>query len=73
MIAMSKLALFALLLTIPACALAADEGSQTVGGMRYATANYDLVVWSAGHFAIKVGGAWMPGCVALNVGNVPEY
>lgn len=53
--------------------LAAEEGSQTVGGMRYQTANYQLVMWGAGHFALKVGGSWMPGCVCLNLGSVAQY
>ncbi|MEI6503378.1 MAG: hypothetical protein WCP21_20385, partial [Armatimonadota bacterium] len=54
-------------------ACAAEESSQTVGDMRYSTANYQLVLWSAGHFALKVGGSWMPGCTCLNVGNAAQY
>jgi hypothetical protein len=64
----------ALLIALAAGAgLAADENSQTVGDMRYGSANYQLVLWSAGHFAIKVGGSWMPGCVCLNVDSVAQY
>lgn len=37
------------------------------------TDNYRLVVFGAGHFAIDVGGIWMPGCVCLDVNGVPQY
>ncbi|MHB8993658.1 MAG: hypothetical protein ACYC63_00240 [Armatimonadota bacterium] len=70
---MRMLTLLALLMAAPAFVLAAEEGAQAVGGMRYATPSYQLVLWSAGHFAVKVGGSWMPGCVALNVGNIAQY
>ena len=57
----------------PSASAADAEGAQTIGEVRYATPNYQLVLWSAGHFALKVGGSWMPGCVCLNLGNVAQY
>ncbi len=52
---------------------AQEAGAQTIPGPKYHTANYELVVFNAGHFALKVGGMWMPGCVCLNVNGVPQY
>jgi hypothetical protein len=49
------------------------EGSQTIGSLEHRTPNYELSVFRAGHFAIKIGGVWMPGCICLNVNGVPQY
>ena len=42
-----------------------DLGAQTIPGVKYETMNYRLEVFTAGHFALQVGGSWMPGCVCL--------
>lgn len=67
------LSLLLALLPPLSAAFAVEGSSQAIGEMRYDTPNYQLVVWSAGHFALKVGGSWMPGCVCLNLGGAAQY
>lgn len=50
-----------------------ERGAQSIAPLRHLTPNYELTVFSAGHFAVRVGGAWMPGCICLNVNNTPQY
>ena len=50
-----------------------DADRQTIPEAKYQTPHYQLSVFQAGHFAIKVGGSWMPGCICLNVNGVPQY
>lgn len=70
---MRTLIILVCLLSAAVAVQGAEQASQTVGETRYNTPNYQLVMWSAGHFAVKVGGSWMPGCVCLNIGNVAQY
>ncbi|MEN6400686.1 MAG: hypothetical protein ABFD94_01975 [Armatimonadia bacterium] len=52
---------------------AQNEKSQSIGAIKWETPNYRLQVYSPGHFAVNVGGSWLPGCICLNVNGVPQY
>lgn len=67
------LLLGAALLSVTVCAYAADAQSNAIAGIKHRTDHYELVVFGAGPFAIKVGGSWMPGCICLNVNGTPQY
>lgn len=57
-----------------AAAPAAEQPTRrTIPQVNYSTNNYRLVVFSAGHFAVQVGGSWMPGCICLVVNGMPQY
>jgi len=67
-----RLSMAALIIAASLCAGRAG-GQNTVPGFKYQTEDYRLVMFSAGHFALDVGGIWLPGCVCLNVNGVPQY
>ncbi len=67
------LAVSALALLIAAAAFAQAPESQSIAGLDYSTPHYQLRVFAAGHFAVKIGGMWMPGCICLNINGAPQY
>ena len=67
------LLLGATLLLLSVSAHAADAQSNAIAGLKHQTDHYAMSVFAAGHFAIKVGGSWMPGCICLSVNGTPQY
>ena len=62
-----------LVLCVLSAALAQAPESQSIAGLNYDTPHYQLRVFAAGHFAVKIGGMWMPGCICLNINGTPQY
>ena len=71
---MSRMLLVSCLMLLTAsAALAQAPESQSIAGLSYETPHYQLRVFAAGHFAVKIGGSWMPGCICLNINGTPQY
>jgi len=49
------------------------KGNQVIPRVNVETNNYHLTVFNGGHFAVKIGGSWMPGCICLSANGVPQY